>query len=231
MGRYVLIGLVLLLGCSSEAPGTFEDGSTSTGGLPSGYEPMNNSCETTCPAGPQGERGSKGKDGSGCSVEQSEEGASIHCDDGTSATVAHGEDGVAQQGAPGVPGAQGIQGQQGPEGAMGPQGPQGLQGLQGPAGVISASKLYHRATGSTIGTATNKQGVSVACDPGDFVLTGGCSSNSDSANAAKLMASTAVHSTNVFEDIPDTWSCTFGRTVASTTFVVAAYVVCVDVTP
>ena len=230
MGRYVLIGLVLLLGCSSEAPGTSEDGSTSTGGLPSGYEPMNTSCETTCPAGPQGERGSKGKDGSGCSVEQLEEGASIHCDDGTSATVAHGEDGVAQQGTPGAQGPQGIQGPQGPEGAMGPQGSQGIQGLQGPAGIVSASKLYHRTAALGVGSAQNYRSVTASCDSGDIAMTGGCMANADSANAAKLMTSSAGSLANGFAAVPDSWSCDYGRTVANTTFQITAYVVCVDVT-
>jgi len=72
------------------------------------------------PQGPAGPKGDRGTDGNSCHVEQTSSGATILCDDGSSATITNG-----------MPGA---------EGPIGPQGPQGEPGLPGTScSVISIS--------------------------------------------------------------------------------------------
>jgi hypothetical protein len=81
------------------------------------------------------------------------------------------------QGPLGPPGANGTQGPAGPQGPIGPNGTQGPQGIQGPPGItqlLNGTNVY-LVINSTNGPfdPDNTQRLSVLCDPGDFILTGG----------------------------------------------------------
>lgn len=69
----------------------------------------------------------------GCTVTQNEDGsATIRCDDGTTATVAPGEDGeMGEAGPNGAPGTQGIPGAPGLPGDVGEMGAPGQPGMNG----------------------------------------------------------------------------------------------------
>jgi hypothetical protein len=80
------------------------------------------------------------------------------------------------QGPPGVNGTQGPAGPQGIQGIQGPIGPNGTQGPSGITQLINGSNIYQvddfDSGNSTVGFPPLLQAFA-ACDPGDFVLTGG----------------------------------------------------------
>ena len=81
----------------------------------------------------------------------------------------------------GLQGIQGIQGPIGPNGIQGPIGPngtQGPQGIQGPPGItqlLNGTNVYLviNSTNGPFDPDSDTQRISVLCDPGDFILTGG----------------------------------------------------------
>ena len=80
----------------------------------------------------------------------------------------------------GPPGATGTTGPQGPQGIQGIQGPIGPNGTQGPSGItqlINGSNIYQvddfDSGNDTEGYPPLGLQAFAACDPGDFVLTGG----------------------------------------------------------
>jgi hypothetical protein len=80
----------------------------------------------------------------------------------------------------GPPGFNGTQGPAGPQGIQGIQGPIGPNGTQGPSGItqlINGSNIYQvddfDSGNSTVGFPPLLLQAFAACDPGDFVLTGG----------------------------------------------------------
>ena len=84
---------------------------------------------------------------------------------------------VGPQGPPGVNGTQGPAGPQGIQGIQGPIGPNGTQGPSGITQLINGSNIYQvddfDSGNSTVGFPPLLLQAFAACDPGDFVLTGG----------------------------------------------------------
>ncbi|MGH9982032.1 MAG: hypothetical protein ACRD6U_10825 [Nitrososphaeraceae archaeon] len=81
-------------------------------------------------------------------------------------------------GTQGPAGPQGIQGIQGIQGPIGPNGTQGQQGIQGPPGItqlLNGTNVYLviNSTNGPFDPDIDTQRISVLCDPGDFILTGG----------------------------------------------------------
>lgn len=171
MKHLIIVSALLMLGCGNDQeesgcitleeicgtggaiPETPSTGGSSTGGTsgtggssvtPTGGSVAVCDCPDPIP-GPAGDPGSPGTDGSSCSVSQTASGATITCEDGTSAVVANGSDGA--------PGADGLSiiGPMGPAGAdstvPGPAGPQGERGLTGATGPAGADSTVPGPTG------------------------------------------------------------------------------------
>jgi Collagen triple helix repeat (20 copies) len=87
---------------------------------------------------------------------------------------------IGPPGSPGPQGPPGFNGTQGPQGIQGIQGPIGPNGTQGPSGItqlINGSNVYEvddfDSGNDTVGFPPLLLQAFAACDPGDFILTGG----------------------------------------------------------
>lgn len=231
--------VLLLAGCGTH--GEYDSGnhspddSSDDGGLGSGgrVRPVDNTggnCASSCSEGPAGAQGEPGQDGYSCSVLATDEGARILCEDGTSADVRNGTRGLTGltglQGPSGVQGPTGPAGPTGPQGAQGSQGPQGAQGPAGPrglSGMVDTSKMYKVTATVAINSSQPTFGTAAACDPGDFLLTGGCHT-ANPANPGLIRSSYPIGQTSL-DDVPTIWQCAFAAAGSS---VGVAYAFCVD---
>lgn len=129
--RYLIFIAVILSGCGDF--GDSQPASTQSGPIA------------------KGKKGDRGDRGLSCSVEDSQEGAEIVCEDGTRARIDDGKDG--QDGINGAPGQDGLD---------------GSDGAQGPSGEISPI-IVEDASGNVIGDLIYMDGTSFAVAmPGDL---------------------------------------------------------------
>lgn len=138
-----------------------------------------------------GAPGESGIDGTSCSVQQTLTGATISCEDGTTATLTNGADGASIVGPMGpagadstVPGPMGPAGPTGPAGAAstvpGPQGPAGADStVPGPAGAdgadfVDSTFYYVHQFADGLGSSQPVM-KTASCSAGDVLISGGCS--------------------------------------------------------
>lgn len=187
------------------------------------------------PQGPQGEKGEQGdpgndgldgldgkpgKAGSSCSTYQTPQGAKVVCEDGSTATLTNGADG-----------AQGPAGPQGPAGlpgAQGPQGPKGATGPQGPAGGFDPGSVYTKLAAKTMTYSGGTSDIlTVSCDAGDIVLSGGCAVSADAARTAFLRSSAPNYNNDGSGTPASQWFCEYGWQNGTNSFLVTAYAMCI----
>jgi len=159
--KYLIVVLLFALGCSAEE---LPRSSPANAGGGAGTLATGGGAGACSCVGEQGPEGPAGKDG-------------LPGKDGTP-----GKDGApgpqGLQGLKGDPGAKGDPGMQGYPGSPGATGATGAAGPAGPAGkdgFLSPAKLYVVTANGII--QNNATLVEAVCNPGDFVVSGGCWSN------------------------------------------------------
>jgi hypothetical protein len=131
-------------------------------------------------------------------------------------------------GADGRPGTNGFDGDPGPQGIQGPAGPQGIQGLAGPKGADGGDWAADWYTATNDSTFSQQTIVTVFCDSGDHVVTGGCVGRASSSGAfVRLIASSPGWGGSA-PDLPDAWYCVWER-ASGNLEPITALVICNDV--